>query len=35
MEPIVLFGTQFTLSLAAYAFIAFWDFRVARRLNGA
>jgi hypothetical protein len=24
MEPIVLFGIQFTLSLAAYALIAFW-----------
>ena len=24
MDPIVLFGIQFTLSLAAYAFIAFW-----------
>src|SRR6267143_976127 len=24
MEPIALFGIQFTLSLAAYALIAFW-----------
>ncbi len=24
MEPIVLFGIQFTLSLVAYALIAFW-----------
>ena len=31
MEPIVLFGTQFTLSLVAYAFIAFWY--VAPRLS--
>ena len=31
MEPIVLFGLQFTLSLAAYALIAFWY--VAPRLS--
>src|SRR2546428_937491 len=31
MEPIVLFGIQFTLSLVAYAFIAFWY--VAPRLS--
>jgi len=31
MEPIVLFGAQFTLSLVAYAFIAFWY--VAPRLS--
>src|SRR5215813_11104961 len=31
MEPIVLFGVQFTLSLVAYALIAFWY--VAPRLN--
>src|ERR1700704_2974966 len=31
MEPIVLFGIQFTLSLAAYALIAFWY--VAPRLS--
>src|SRR5258706_15986986 len=32
MEPIVLFGIQFTLSLVAYALIAFWY--VAPRLEG-
>jgi hypothetical protein len=32
MEPIVLFGIQFTLSLLAYLFIAFWY--VASRLSG-
>src|SRR5258705_7652907 len=31
MEPIVLFGIQFTLSLVAYALIAFWY--VAPRLS--
>src|SRR5438093_7572941 len=31
MEPIALFGIQFTLSLVAYAFIAFWY--VAPRLS--
>ena len=31
MEPIVLFGIQFTLSLAAYLLIAFWY--VAPRLS--
>src|SRR5436309_15589307 len=31
MEPIVLFGIQFTLSLGAYALIAFWY--VAPRLS--
>ena len=31
MEPIVLFGIQFTMSLAAYALIAFWY--VAPRLS--
>ena len=31
MEPIVLFGIQFTLSLVAYGFIAFWY--VAPRLS--
>ena len=31
MEPIVLFGIQFTLSLVVYAFIAFWY--VAPRLS--
>ena len=31
MEPIVLFGIQFTLSLVAYAFIPFWY--VAPRLS--
>jgi len=32
MEPIVLFGVQFTLSLVAYSLIAFWY--VAPRLSG-
>jgi hypothetical protein len=32
MEPIVLFGIQFTLSLVAYALIGFWY--VAPRLSG-
>jgi hypothetical protein len=32
MEPIVLFGIQFTLSLVAYSLIAFWY--VAPRLSG-
>src|SRR6266700_868978 len=32
MEPIVLFGIQFTLSLAAYGLIAFWY--VLPRLSG-
>jgi hypothetical protein len=32
MEPIVLFGIQFTLSLVAYGLIAFWY--VAPRLSG-
>ena len=32
MEPIALFGIQFTLSLVAYALIAFWY--VAPRLSG-
>src|SRR6266850_180234 len=32
MEPIVLFGIQFTLSLAAYALLAFWY--VVPRLAG-
>ena len=32
MEPIVLFGIQFTLSLMAYSLIAFWY--VAPRLSG-
>jgi hypothetical protein len=31
MEPIVLFGIQFTLSLVAYSLIAFWY--VAPRLS--
>src|SRR5213083_764375 len=31
MEPIVLFGIQFTMSLVAYALIAFWY--VAPRLS--
>jgi hypothetical protein len=32
MEPIVLFGIQFTLSLVAYSLVAFWY--VAPRLSG-
>src|SRR2546430_17550956 len=32
MEPIVLFGIQFTLSLVAYTLIAFWY--VVPRLSG-
>src|SRR2546422_8688277 len=32
MEPVVLFGIQFTLSLAAYALIGFWY--VVPRLSG-
>lgn len=32
MEPIVLFGIQFTLSLLAYLLIAFWY--VVPRLSG-
>src|SRR5258706_2772623 len=32
MEPIVLFGLQFTMSLVAYLLIAFWY--VAPRLSG-
>jgi len=32
MEPIVLFGIQFTLSLVAYLLIAFWY--VVPRLSG-
>jgi hypothetical protein len=32
MEPVVIFGIQFTLSLAAYALIALWY--VAPRLSG-
>ena len=32
MEPIVLFGIQFTLSLLAYTLIAFWY--VVPRLSG-
>ena len=32
MEPVVLFGIQFTLSLAAYSLIAIWY--AAPRLSG-
>src|SRR6202022_1933149 len=32
MEPIVLFGIQFTLSLVGYSLVAFWY--VAPRLSG-